>query len=332
MWISSSSKSPGEFDRDEGQDNEEIRQDMKIAWRYANMKQFQTTVASASRDDEFCQTFDLTGKVPGPVLNQALQSGQLTCISVSDAEAGLRTVLRRIAMRLESSADGLPIRVCIPSLASPQWGDITGQDVLHFLQSLRSLLRRYPHACASLSLASHVSTEQWGGSGWVHKLGWLSDAAITVAAFSSNPSLSATFPSHHGLLRIHSLPAPHTLQPPSDRFSTLRGLSTSAGSAGGSGENNLAFKCTRRRMIFETLHLDMEGGVSERRTRPPPMTYQEHEVIEVVDKEGSGVAAVTVAIEDVESGKLEAVGQAPKVKKEKKKVGFRSDRPELYEF
>lgn len=39
----------------------------------------------------------------------------------------------------------------------------------------------------------------------------------------------------------------------------LRGL-------GSSGENNLAFKCTRKRMIFETLHLDVEGGTGERRT------------------------------------------------------------------
>jgi len=37
----------------------------------------------------------------------------------------------------------------------------------------------------------------------------------------------------------------------------LRGL-------GRSGENNLAFKCTRKRLVFETLHLDVEGGRGER--------------------------------------------------------------------
>ena len=69
------------------------------------------------------------------------------------------------------------------------------------------------------------------------------------------------FSAHHGLVHIHSLPAPHTLLPPSDKFSTLRGLTSS-------GENNLAFKCMRKRMVFETLHLDLEGGVGERRTTP----------------------------------------------------------------
>jgi elongator complex protein 4 len=35
----------------------------------------------------------------------------------------------------------------------------------------------------------------------------------------------------------------------------------------GSRENNIAFKCTRKRLAFETHHLDIEGGVGERRTR-----------------------------------------------------------------
>ena len=67
------------------------------------------------------------------------------------------------------------------------------------------------------------------------------------------------FPSHHGLVHIHTVPSPHTLSAPSDRFSCLRGLSSS-------GENNLGFKSTRKRIIFERLHLDIEGGIGERRT------------------------------------------------------------------
>ena len=30
----------------------------------------------------------------------------------------------------------------------------------------------------------------------------------------------------------------------------------------------MAFKCTRKRLVFETHHLDAEGGVGERRTGP----------------------------------------------------------------
>jgi elongator complex protein 4 len=38
-----------------------------------------------------------------------------------------------------------------------------------------------------------------------------------------------------------------------------------SGSSGGR-ENNIAFKCTRKRLVFEMHHLDVEGGVGERRT------------------------------------------------------------------
>jgi hypothetical protein len=40
-----------------------------------------------------------------------------------------------------------------------------------------------------------------------------------------------------------------------------------SGSSGGR-ENNIAFKCMRKRLVFETHHLDAEGGVGERRTGP----------------------------------------------------------------
>jgi elongator complex protein 4 len=122
-------------------------------------------------------------------------------------------------------------------------------------------------------------------------------------------------------------------------------------SAGGSGENNLAFKCTRKRLIFETLHLDLEGGVGERRTKPPadapgldaglmmhdPATSQETHAFKTAS------AAVQVQLEGTEMGnpgvatidsevKDPAVMVDAKPKKPKKKVVFRSDRPELYDF
>jgi len=120
------------------------------------------------------------------------------------------------------------------------------------------------------------------------------------------------FPSHHGLVQIYTLPSPHMLIAPSDRFSTLRGLTSS-------GENNLAFRCTRRRMVIETLHLDVEGGTGERRTTASKLMTEGPPVGE--DK-SSSVASVEVQVEG--SGK----GQ----KNKKKVVGFQSDRPELYEF
>lgn len=152
------------------------------------------------------------------------------------------------------------------------------------------------------------------------------------------------FPSHHGILRLLSLPSPHTLVPPSDRFSSLRGLASSSSAFGGTGENNLAFKCTRKRLVFETLHLDLEGGVSERRTTAPSSTPIVIETQSTSGKQDHGRTGAKIDIQ-LEGGEepIAAVSaqteasptiQPPeaKSKKPKKKVAFFSDRPEVYDF
>ena len=154
------------------------------------------------------------------------------------------------------------------------------------------------------------------------------------------------FSAHHGMVHIHSLPAPHTLVPPSDKFSMLRGLTSS-------GENNLAFKCMRKRLIFETLHLDVEGGVSERRTTPSSNAfamdagtghdhdYSQHASTTLVPGDTS-TAAVQVQLEQthITLGVREPppdsvpprIESAFKKVKVKKKVAFTSERPDLYDF
>ena len=160
------------------------------------------------------------------------------------------------------------------------------------------------------------------------------------------------FPAHHGLLHIHALPAPHTLLPPSDRFSTLRGIALASGASGG-GENNLAFKCMRKRLVFETLHLDVEGGVGERRTTPAARAavldevlvhghdhdHQEHAHAEgpaaESQPERAAGARVEVKFEEAKKESEAGEGDQPQGKaraKAKKKVAFRTDRPGLYDF
>ncbi|KAI0321688.1 PAXNEB protein-domain-containing protein [Amylostereum chailletii] len=363
MWTpGSGAVSPRSDEVDEDEDKEPgTDSKVKIAWRYEQMKKFQTTVtASNSSTEEFCRTFDLTCRIPRPVIDAAMTASKLVCPALPEANTGsyMFEVVKKITEVIKSSGSS-PIRVCVPALGSPSWGDLTSQAILRFLHSLRCILRAHPHVCASVSLAPHLSTEDWGGHGWAHKLSWLSDAAITLNSFTADPSLSALFPSYHGLLRIHTLPAPHTLQPPSDRFSTLRGLASSSGSAGG-GENNLAFKCMRKRLVLETMHLDVEGGVGERRTTPANGSVlgdgsrQEGSMAEGSTKRKPGVAAVEVKLEGMDTGGTKAgivgleakeVGEnenenenesgtavvAGKAKK-KKTVGFRTERPDVYDF
>jgi elongator complex protein 4 len=150
---------------------------------------------------------------------------------------------------------------------------------------------------------------------------------IDVGYSSANPSLLALFPTHHGLVEISALPASHTVLAPSDKLSTLRGLLSSPSGTGG-GENNLAFKCMRKRMMFETLHLDLEGGVGERRTTVGPNT-RVNPINDADRKEGDkGEAVVGIHLEEVGGGSVAVAS-----KKKKKAVGFASDRPDIsYEF
>ncbi|PBL00795.1 PAXNEB-domain-containing protein [Armillaria gallica] len=376
MWLPSSQYNSTEpvntinvnDDEDTGQSTDEK---IKIAWRYEQMKQFQTTVPSSSLSgtEEFSSTFDLTCRIPNSIINSGLQSGQLSLFDVGtvgmdDVSTPYSTfVLRQIEKVIRAGSPSTPLRICIPALGSPEWGDVDSRDILRFLHRFRTLLRQHPHTCASISLPCHVSRPFWDGPGWSQKLGWFVDCSITLSAFSANPAMTALSPSHHGLVEIRRLPAPHTLLSPSDKFSTLRGLSSSAMSSGGGGENNLAFKCTRKRLVFETLHLDVEGGVGERRTTPstgtvmqgvtnhdtrdqPPLTRTAAAAVEVhleedlkdpssitstVQMEGFAVAmAQNSSMMDVPSpmsGETSAKGKKPK-----KRVVFQSDRPDLYDF
>ncbi|KAI0361236.1 PAXNEB-domain-containing protein [Trametes cingulata] len=362
MWIPGSSTlaqhaAPSQSNAAEDEEDERASEHdtkIKIAWRYEQMKQFQTTVPSSSQSsDDYCRTFDLTCRMPEAVIKNARDEGRFMDVSpaegtsAKDGRSSCRAVIHRLAGILsttDSETPSLATRICIPALGSYDWGDLSPQDVCYFLHSLRSLLRRYPRVCASISLAPHLCHEAFGGAGWVQKLGWLTDASITLAAFSSNPSLSAMFSSHHGLVHIHALPSPHTLLPPSDKFSTLRGLTSS-------GENNLAFKCMRKRLIFETLHLDVEGGVSERRTTPSTTALamesnaahdHAHEHLSPPAARSSSVAAVQVQLEQVQiatppqpvevTPPVEKPESSFKKAKVKKKVAFTSERPDLYDF
>ncbi|CAL1695413.1 unnamed protein product [Somion occarium] len=350
MWIPSHATQTTGTTAPEDEEDETAKSHdakIKIAWRYEQMKQFQTTVSSTSQSsDDFCKVFDLTCRIPSHVL----QSGQLLSLNITTHtnESSTRRILKSMKDILESEEVNSykPIRICIPALGCPQWGDIEPEDLCYFLQTLLSMIRNYPQTCLSLSLAPHLCTDSWGGPGWTQKLGWLSDACVSLSAFTANPALSAMFPSHHGFVQIHSLPAPYTLLPPSDKFSTLRGLSSS-------GENNLAFKCMRKRLIFETLHLDLEGGVGERRTTPSATTmamesethahHHPHTPGAVGPSGSEGSAKVEVQLEDVRENVAKVMIQEASVSqatsssafkkaKPKKRVAFKSDRPDLYDF
>lgn len=169
----------------------------------------------------------------------------------------------------------------------------------------------------------------------------------------ADPSLASLFKTYHGALRILRSPTTHTLLSASHKHSVLRGLraSSTAGASSisrgentsGTGENNLAFRCTRKRFIVETLHLDAEGGVGERRTNAPPTATADVPVAPHTHAQSRtgpvpGVASAVVALENIplpaESDTPIPQQREPPGRKTstKKRVAFHSDRPDLYDF
>ncbi|KAK0465377.1 PAXNEB-domain-containing protein [Desarmillaria tabescens] len=355
-------------DEDTGQSTDEK---IKIAWRYEQMKPFQTTVPSStlSGTEEFCSTFDLTCRIPNSIINSALHSGQLSLFDVGtvgmdDVSIPCSTlVLRQIEKVIRAGSPSTPLRICIEALGSPEWGDVNSHITI-FASFSDTFEETSPYMCLNQPPMSYFEAVL-GWSRLVPKA-WMTYFIASNSTFlAANPALTALSPSHHGLVEIRSLPSPHTLLSPSDKFSTLRGLSSSATSSGGGGENNLAFKCTRKRLVFETLHLDVEGGVGERRTTPSTGTVMQgvmnHDTRDQPPLTRTAVAAVDVHLEDdlkvpvassitptiqmegfavamaqnssmmdtssPMSGEVSAKGKKPK-----KRVAFQSDRPDLYDF
>lgn len=195
------------------------------------------------------------------------------------------------------------------------------QDILRFLLQLRALLRG-TEACCIISFSPNLSSASYE-THWIQKVTYMSDGCITLQGITSDPTLAPSFPSYSGLLNVHSTPSPHTLWNPSKRFSQLRGLNvaTSTG-AGGGGENNLAFKCMRKRFVVETLHLDVEGGVGERRTAPVTGTSSISTSQIPTSLETHSHVSAKVAIEGPVGLDDKASVVVPK--KPKKKVAFHS--------
>lgn len=91
------------------------------------------------------------------------------------------------------------------------------------------------------------------------------------------------------------------------------------------------------------MHLDLEGGVTERRTKPSSTAEIEQTLTHVSNAAALARVAVELeetlgdmktqgheSVQNTESGTADAKSQ--KLKRAKKKVAFHSDKPDLYDF
>lgn len=232
--------------------------------------------------------FDLTKRIPSEEVARARAEG-LLYTSTDDAhpaDAAWAAIEQGVAQcRAQAEAEGAPapaLRIVLRDWGSSAWG-MRASSMVPFLLRLRTLARTLsmptsgtPVPCVvAASLSAELQTHNAHGANLVHRLTHVADGAIGLTSFAASPALRDVFPDSTGALRVFRTPAIGTLTNPSLRASVLRGMGAGfsthpargAGGAGG-GENNLAFKVRRKRLVIDTLHLDTDGGVRERRTKP----------------------------------------------------------------
>lgn len=81
--------------------------------------------------ETFCHNFELSSRVPKELIDDAVKSGQLQFLNLEGRKFSITAIFDEITRAIEADSS-LPLRVCIPSLGSPIWGDVTVQVIYTF--------------------------------------------------------------------------------------------------------------------------------------------------------------------------------------------------------
>lgn len=230
---------------------------MKIAWRYQNMKIIDS---SPSGGQTFAHFYDLTK----PMDKETTDNMDITqwcddCCPMKDSifeNSGYTNLLKCIHETLkkgqysifETPTKRQVMRIAIHSLGSRLWfsdaENKSHQDLLKFLYYLRSLLRYY-YAVAVIT----VPVECFDNSdAVVQRVEHLSDIAIGLESFmGSQKETNPLFKDYHGLLHLKKMLALNTIAPHNPE------------------SRDLVFKLRRKKFIIEVLHLPPELGDTAQR-------------------------------------------------------------------
>ncbi|KAI0235018.1 Elongator complex protein 4, partial [Lamellibrachia satsuma] len=227
---------------------------MKIAWRYQNLPQVQSSPSGV----QFGHYYDMTKQMSDKLL-------QLTDITYfhpdeQDCQCQSRGRMRQSYVRLlkaikahidsgKFSTDAQPqhrtiLRIGIHSLGSPQWGEEGGvieggsfdPSLCQFLYALRATLR-CSYATAVITMATHLFQD----AAFIKRMEHMCDTVVRLDSFiGSDKEKNPAFKEYHGLFHVVKLPRLNAL--------TCHELDT----------YDLAFKLRRKKFTIEKLHLPPE--------------------------------------------------------------------------
>ena len=238
-----------------------------------------------------CEPFSSSGEADSDTFSSVLDVIRAKCEELR-AQASEGAALKALRISLRSFGSEAWWQTPRTRLKSRR-GDASSNplpSMAKFLLQLRSILRSFAYpvtspgattspipvpiiATISLSASFLASLpSRAGGTNHLNRLLHLSDAAISLSSFAVSPLYTAAFEGYTGSIKVIKTPAIGTLSDISVRASILRGMSSLAAGAGagkagadtagggaGGGENNLAFKVKRKRMVIETLNLNVDA-------------------------------------------------------------------------
>ncbi|GAB1607936.1 elongator complex protein 4-like [Argonauta hians] len=254
--------------------------EMKIAWRYQHLNRHE----SSGQAVKFGHYYDLSETMDADLLT----STDVTFINTipphhrhlhefpaglepTNAETStcLQCVLLRIQQRIRDGQFGTQdqpdkhniLRIAVPSLGSPLWGDlktsesdgvlsIVDTELPRFLLALRALLRS-AFAVAMVTVPSLLMED----STFLHKMERLCDSVVHLESFAgSSRSENPLYKEYHGLFHVKQLP----------KLNAIRCHMPDT--------SDWAFKLRRKKFAIEKLHLppDLSETVSRSESRSVP--------------------------------------------------------------
>lgn len=122
MWTSTGSSDNEKSDNeDSALDHNEGRGESKIAWRYENMKRFETSINQNYNDGDFLSTFDLTQNVPLSTINKAKERSLLKEIQVNDYDKLIQDI--KFICDEHNKNPTSVLRIAIRNLGNWEYGD-----------------------------------------------------------------------------------------------------------------------------------------------------------------------------------------------------------------
>lgn len=223
---------------------------MKIAWRYQNLRKVDTSPMGGNTLGHF---YDLTKSMDQELIDKAnitqwhepaknATSRIFENPAYEELSKTISNTLKAGQFFISDEPDKRNVlRISINSLGSRLWfcdsEESTHKDILKFLYCLRALVRN-SYAVVTITVPTEIFDNF---DNFVERMEHLSDFAVRLESFAgSTKETNPLFKDYHGLLHIKKLPALNILAPHTPE------------------STDLVFKLRRKKFIIEVLHLPPE--------------------------------------------------------------------------